>query len=250
MKLPIYVISLAHAQDRRADITCRLTAAGVDYEITEAVDGAELNLDGYQDRLIQDLHLQSKGRELSRGEIGVFLSHYNLWKKMVTEQIPFALILEDDTTWDDDFFSVAKAAVASPYYWNIVHLATRKPRRINEMVEPIGKRKLVRYAHAHCNADAYLIDLDGAKKMQELCWYIRCPIDVQWRLCWHLNVYFYHMHPAPARQCGVSDIGERPPKNKQRRRKEMGRVHYFLRDMKMRFARMRWRWAHPKRNRK
>ena len=40
--------------------------------------------------------LEKFGRELTPGELGCSLSHIRLWEKMVKENIPEVLILEDD----------------------------------------------------------------------------------------------------------------------------------------------------------
>ena len=39
MQIPIFVISLVRAADRRADIRARLDAAGFQYTIVDAVEG-------------------------------------------------------------------------------------------------------------------------------------------------------------------------------------------------------------------
>ena len=41
---PIFVISLARAVERRADMIRRLDALNIRYEIVDAVDGADLDL--------------------------------------------------------------------------------------------------------------------------------------------------------------------------------------------------------------
>ena len=100
MNMPVYVISLARAADRRAGIIDRLTVAGMKYEIVDAVDGETLDLNSFGDRLVN--------RSMTKGAIGCFLSHYNLWQRMIAEQIPTAIVLEDDALWDEDFFEVAE----------------------------------------------------------------------------------------------------------------------------------------------
>jgi len=42
------------------------------------------------------LHKKSKTVDMTDGEIGVALSHFGIWKKIVKEKIPVTLVLEDD----------------------------------------------------------------------------------------------------------------------------------------------------------
>ena len=71
---PIFVISLARATERRA--TIRQELAGFDFELIDAVDGDKLPANQYQHRIQTEWWRVMRGRELSPGEIGCFLSHY------------------------------------------------------------------------------------------------------------------------------------------------------------------------------
>lgn len=42
-------------------------------------------------------------RPMTLGEVGCFLSHYNIWKKIVDENLKDALVLEDDIRFDSFF---------------------------------------------------------------------------------------------------------------------------------------------------
>ena len=253
MNPPIYVISLTHATERRASISKRLTAAGVTYKIIDAVDGAKFDTNTIADRLRQDKFRAKYDRAMSPGEIGCFLSHYDLWQRMVTEQTPFALVLEDDAEWDDDFFRVVTDLMQSKYYWNVVHLASPEVGRIYSVLETVGNnRQLARFKLPMGITAAYLIDLDGAKKLLTQCDEIYEPIDAQWVLYWKSNLYFYHVQPAPVNQGdAVSMIGTRPmEKNKHQLRKEMGRFRYLIAANHKRYARRWYHWTHPPKNRK
>lgn len=251
--IPVYVISLTRAVDRRADITRRLTAAGIDYEIIDAVDGNELDLSTLKNRLHQDKFRAKYDRDMKRGEIGCFLSHYNLWQRIVKEQTPFALVLEDDAEWDDDFLQTVRDVLQSKYYWNVVHLSKSDGvGRIYSTLQTVGdNRKLARYKHPMGVTAAYLIDLDGAKKLLPQCYAITEPIDMQWLLYWQSNVYFYHVHPPPAAGADDSQIGDRPfEKSKHQLRAEMGRWRYFINANRKRYARRWYHWTHPPKRRR
>ncbi len=250
LNIPIYVISLAREKHRRATITDRLQQADVKFEIVDAVDGKKLDLSTLKNRLNQKKFSEKYNREMYLGEIGCFLSHYDLWQRMVDEQTPYALIIEDDATWDDDFFAVVQACLQSKYYWNIIHLASPEVGRIYSVLQSVGSnRQLARFKHPMGIAAAYLIDLDGAKKLLKQCYEIFEPNDMQWLLYWQSNLYFYHVQPPPATNISGDDdsgIGDRPfEKSKHQLRQEIGRFRYLWQANKKRYARRFYHWTHP-----
>ena len=209
---PVYAISLARAQERRANIKRRLDALGVAYEIVDAVDGAALDLSQYAHRLKQNKCRARNGYELSRGEIGCFLSHYNLWRRIAEGDDECALIVEDDAVWGDDFADVVCAIAQCEWHWEVVNLVEAR-RKINRVLcELPGGRKLVRCRRQVFIAAAYLISRSGAKKLLEYCEEIRAPVDIMYSEYWKNGVAYYCVKPPPARQSDVeTTIGDREP---------------------------------------
>jgi len=107
MNLPVYVISLARAADRRESITALLDADGVEYELVDAVDGRELNLSACDPPLNRDKCWKRYAVVMPAGAVGCALSHLQLWKRMIAEQTEYAMVLEDDARWQTDFWEVA-----------------------------------------------------------------------------------------------------------------------------------------------
>jgi GR25 family glycosyltransferase involved in LPS biosynthesis len=86
--IPVFVISLARSPDRRVAIRAHLDRLGVDYEIIDAIDGKSL------DPIV--FHRLTEGRTIHAGAVGCYLSHINVYKKVVEKNMGVALILEDD----------------------------------------------------------------------------------------------------------------------------------------------------------
>lgn len=92
------VISLKHRLDRR-DIFHKINDDKLgSYEFVDAVNGREITYNelkqaGYDtwDKWIDPI----KNTKITKGEIGCFLSHYQLWKECISQNTPF-LIVEDD----------------------------------------------------------------------------------------------------------------------------------------------------------
>ena len=198
MPLPIFVISLARAKERRADISRRLDAVGASYEIVDGVDGESLDLNELGDRLKPEDYRIKFGRGFTRGEIGCYLSHYNLWQRMVDENIECAMVLEDDATWDEDFFDTVLDLLKTNHHWELVLLSS-KDRRADFVLCDVGnKRNLIRHKRRAWGTVAYIIRRSGAEKLLDYCWEIRAGIDALYAEYWRNGVSFYLVDPPPA----------------------------------------------------
>lgn len=96
MTIPCFVISLA-GSPRREVIAKALEGAGITFSFFDAVDGRAMSAERRSE--VYD-GIGRKNRHLSPGEIGCALSHLTLYRRMVAENIPEALILEDDAIID------------------------------------------------------------------------------------------------------------------------------------------------------
>ena len=79
----IYVVNLERRADRRETIESTLNDLGLSYKMTEAVDGKKIDPKFLKDMgvsVLPDYKDPYSGRSMTYGEIGCFLSHYNIWK--------------------------------------------------------------------------------------------------------------------------------------------------------------------------
>lgn len=88
-QVPVFVISLARAADRRAKIAAHLSGLGLEHRIVDGVDGRTLP-QTEQDELL------APGQRYHAGVIGCYLSHLHVYETLVKENIEVALVLEDD----------------------------------------------------------------------------------------------------------------------------------------------------------
>ena len=94
-----FVINLDSSKDRLVSISQRLNELGIPFERIPAVNGRTLS-----DQQISQItypydHFESKvrfTRELTKGEVGCFLSHRKCWERLLESEEEWALIMEDD----------------------------------------------------------------------------------------------------------------------------------------------------------
>ncbi|MEM7132763.1 MAG: glycosyltransferase family 25 protein [Chloroflexota bacterium] len=173
--IPIWVLNLERDTDRRLFMEQQLTERGVDFELIKAVDKETLTQ--------EELSLYSKqaalnctGRELSRGEIGCALSHAKMWQRMVDEQIPEVLILEDDVRVSRGLCQVLANRHLFPQEVEFINFSTASPQ------SPFGDyiSEIYRLSEHQTDANmtsAYWITLDGAQKLLNGAYPIRWPAD-------------------------------------------------------------------------
>lgn len=144
----VFVVSLARRPSRLKHALHQLWEAGVSATIVDAVDGDAIELQseikklGVEPMPGYDGH-KSHGISLTTGEVGCFMSHFAIWKYMVDNQIPSAMILEDDFDFQEDFSrrlgEYLEEARHEP--WDLMYIG-RSPvepdvRRVSEhIVEP------------------------------------------------------------------------------------------------------------------
>ena len=99
--MKIFVINLKRSVTRRKNIENQLRRLGLDYELTEAVDGAVWGKDRMREFITDKLI-----DWLPSGHLACGLSHHFLYKRIVDDNLSQALILEDDIILSNDFLKI------------------------------------------------------------------------------------------------------------------------------------------------
>ncbi|TWB38784.1 glycosyl transferase family 25 [Nitrospirillum viridazoti] len=217
---PIFVINLEHDGVRRAHMTEQCARLGLAVEFVPAVNGRALS---EADRAVYDRAraLRVYGVEMLDTEIGCYLSHYRLYERMVRENIPAALIMEDDVELSPALPRIVEDLLADPApEWQVVRLESLRPR-VREpktpkfrgrTVQTLRDGELVRLGTHVLGFGAYLIRLDGARRMLDYGRRIFMPVDQTMDRYWDNGIAPYLVRPIPVRQRTDMDsrIGARP----------------------------------------
>ena len=185
----VFVINLERSVDRRMDMDRQLRHLGTDYEIWSAVDGRAMD---------EPVYMQCGGAHgLFRGEVGCYLSHLSLWKKIRDEQIPLALILEDDARIDSDALTVVRDASVYASRFDVLRLSALE-KQVGEPLAPLsGNRRLLVPMKNPSGLAGYVLTSHGAGKLVRLAEEIRMPIDTVVDRCWTKGVRMVMVSPAP-----------------------------------------------------
>jgi glycosyl transferase family 25 len=198
--IPIWVISLRAASARRAFIAQGFADAGLEYVEFDAVDGARLG-DRDLTRTSQSRALFDTGRMLTRGEVGCALSHLRVYERMLEENIPVLLVMEDDARPSADLTSLLEAMGDLPADWDVVTLLSQfpssRPVPIDEQ-RIAGDHQVCRYEKQPFGAQCYLITSSAARRLLEVGYPIRLPADELLFRRRPARLNFYGIEPAVA----------------------------------------------------
>ncbi|MGL4601027.1 MAG: glycosyltransferase family 25 protein [Plesiomonas sp.] len=197
LNFKIYVVSLSSEINRRQSIKNKLDFLMLNFEFVDAVDFRfEKSADVINE--ISEYEFNSP-RDMTSAEIGCALSHRNVYKKIIADNIDYGVVLEDDAVLNGDFADFIKPSNLNRIDFDIIVLGysklSKQDQRLFYIKEPIKtKFKLLRYSLGYawsewtCGTVGYVIKRDAAsrflsKKYLSLAddWYqhkINCSLNI------------------------------------------------------------------------
>jgi len=139
---------------------------GLNSEFIEAIDGRELpNVDDYRKK---SRNVHTLTGMLTPGEVGCILSHQKIFRKIMEEKLPYALIMEDDVDIAPSIHEILDYLEYANFPFDICFLGHHKLKRevkpflnINDKFELNCVNEIVWGAHG------YVISLPCAVRMLE-----------------------------------------------------------------------------------
>jgi len=174
-----FVITLPEAKGRQHHMIAMLGAQGIEFEFFEAVDGRTFDVPSHPVYNVTKRRMFF-GRDMTGGEIGVLLSHRGIYQKMVDEAIDLALVFEDDAVVNDDFAAVVQALRDGQQDFELIRfLGSKKNARVKQYIKRplLGEYVISRMQTTPGGAHAYMITLEGARKMLRILSRVYLPID-------------------------------------------------------------------------
>lgn len=167
----VFMINLVRRPDRRERMLRTLYEQELSCKVVDAVDGKALNttdieamgikmLPGYKDPY--------HGRPLTKGELGCFLSHYNIWKEIVDRGLQTSLVLEDDLRFEVFFKrrlqALLQGVTAHKLHWDLIYIG-RKRMQIDHPERSVPNiHNLVEADYSYWTL-GYMLSLQGARKL-------------------------------------------------------------------------------------
>lgn len=214
MNLPIILINLSESKARLERSRQELARFNLSFERLEAVDGRKISKDEL-DKITQ-WDKSAFFKPLSPGEVGCYLSHIAAAEKIISENWPYALVLEDDFR-------------LTPHFSDIISRISRDPPKGFHIIKLQGKvhggeviinlgldYKIMRHRSISSQTVAQLWSQDGARAFLNIARPLRRPVDVQLKHWWEGSLSIFQLSPSVVldgdARGTTSTIGARKPK--------------------------------------
>ncbi len=222
-QIPCFVVNLATATKRRAAMQALLTQHGIEPVWFEAVDGRIMSDD------VLATHFNAARAEIAygpmaRAEIGTTLSHLGIYRQMVEQGIPSAVILEDDVLLAKDFGELLQTGsdqcLASVFAQDAAVMVqmTHVNRGYRKGAIPLGAREIVRPHGGVWLTSGYFITLAAAQRMLAALYPVWMVAD-HWRYFEREGLLkLYALTPNAVWESPLSLISDIAPDRRARRR--------------------------------
>jgi GR25 family glycosyltransferase involved in LPS biosynthesis len=215
--VPAIVINLDRSSDRLEHMAAQFARAGMSFKRFPAVDGTALP-EG-----VRPYFCDASAKIVSPlrpGEIGCYASHLALWQEVAAGRHGQAvLVCEDDMVLPQGFAALIRSLMAvAPQGWDLIRLSPRTKRAVVPVCRVDSSHQLVRYSRQPGSSAAYLLSLDGARKL--LSAGIRHnPLDQDFKRPWAYSIDSYGVWPPLPEKTNVrSTIDERGGRARSARR--------------------------------
>jgi glycosyl transferase family 25 len=173
INLQTVVISLLRSLQRREKAQAELSKTNLNWSFLDAVDGSQLQSfpPEYHSHKVKRL----LGFDLTKNEIGCFLSHKKAWQTCVKNNQP-TLIFEDDFILLPHFEKTLQLLFTEFQDWQMIRLQALAKTQ-HDIVKVIGDISIVKNHADPLGATAYIIKPEAAKILIEHAKDIYEPLD-------------------------------------------------------------------------
>ncbi len=109
---PVHINNIDFSRNLNRIENMKRRLDGVDYEFFYGTHGKDIDVQYYR----------SKGSRLTRGQMGCALSHYQIYQKMVDENLDNVLILEDDCVFCENIVELSEYYAQLPEDYHVFYL--------------------------------------------------------------------------------------------------------------------------------
>jgi GR25 family glycosyltransferase involved in LPS biosynthesis len=194
-----FILHLERASSRAANVRLLASRLPIESEVLAAIDGARLSQQEVDQVYARRRFRPTYPFPLTRTEVGVFLSHRAVWRRIVDDGLDFAFIFEDDAEIDASAFAALLEFVTlERSAWDYV-LLPAMPIRNGTPVARRGDFKLLRPDAPPLRAIAQIVSVDAAKRLLDRTLPFDRPVDTTLQMTWLTGQPLMVASPSPIR---------------------------------------------------
>lgn len=197
----IFVINMATSAARRRACADQLARLGLTPTFVDAVDGRRMSDAEIAAMVDEGGRLRRAPKPLTKAEVGCYLSHWQVLQRIVAENLPQALVMEDDLLASEELPAVLEALARTPLPpYDMIKLGISEPQvKPFTPILPLtpGGAQLVRHHNVVNSNLAYVITRAGAERFLRYGMPIRYPVDVAMNRAWRHGMDILGVRPWP-----------------------------------------------------
>lgn len=200
-KIEAFVIHLARATQRRAQVDRIIAASPLDTRVLDAVDGRAMSAAERAGVYRREMHEPRYPFEIGPGEIGCFLSHRKVWQAMIDDGLDAALVIEDDVEIDGPVFSGAlECAMSNCTPTTYTQFQVRKVPGGGTVIASGNGIEIRRPVVVPLRTSAQLVGQEAASRLLAVSEQFDRPVDSLLQMSWVTGIAIDCVVPS-----GVSD---------------------------------------------
>lgn len=192
-----YLINLDRSVERYHYVLPSIQALGYNMERFSAVDGRAIPDEELSQYVDFDTYYKFMRYMPEKGTAGCSLSHFNVWERFLNSKYKYALVFEDDVSFDPRVLKrVVEELKQYEDKWDVVNLEvfhSGAPLTIQKLSST--NTRLSVYLTKTSHTGAYLINREGARKLLLKAYPINMPVDHYFNRTWELGIKFTGVEP-------------------------------------------------------
>lgn len=193
---PIYIISLSHATVRREACVREMSRIGLEFSFFDAVNGSQLTAEEIAAAYDASANRTAYKHPLSRSEVGCYLSHWALWRRIASGEVNGGIILEDDFLPDSRLPALLDELAGFDLGDCIVKLHAQKPVRGENIYALAAGFNVIAPGNVPGLALGYAVGKEAAQRMTKRAGRFSRPVDIDLKYWWELGAPVLCVQPS------------------------------------------------------
>ena len=195
----VYFINMDKSKERLNHMLPYVQGLGLSFERIPGVDGNKLSDEEINEVLDTKMYAQYAMEQdsIPRGVVGCSLSHLKAWEAFINSRYKFALIFEDDVTFDPELLRkmISELTVKDPQKWDIATFLKNKTGSTVTMHDLFDGYVMNLDFMSLSGSNAYILNRKAAADFINYFYPIKIPLDGYFARPWEFGMKFVSIEP-------------------------------------------------------
>ncbi|CAO5677964.1 MAG: hypothetical protein HEEMFOPI_01205 [Holosporales bacterium] len=205
----VYVINLDRSKERLEYIMPNLLKLGLPVHRISAVDGKKLSQKDLDEKVdFFAYKTYHRPETVGPGVVACSMSHIKAWETFLKSDFEFAIVFEDDATFDPKLLrETVDNLIEDRFIWDVCSFDVLFEKPYVKIKKLPSERFVVHYLAQTAGASSYLLSRKAALALIEKSYPIKMTPDDYYTRSWEFGLKFIGVEPRIVKQMdGISDV--------------------------------------------